>query len=62
MLVFQRVDKLLLLSVVINMIALPVLTARGANAHRSLTRTVALMLAFNVVYLLAVRYIYPHLL
>jgi hypothetical protein len=47
-LLFHAVGKLLLLSVVINIIALPVLTARGANTHRSLARSIALMLAFNV--------------
>lgn len=54
--------KLLLLSVVINMIALPVFVARGASAQRSLMRTVVLMLAFNVLYLLAIRFVYPRLL
>jgi hypothetical protein len=53
--------KLLLLSVVIMMIAVPVLTARDANAKRGLKRAVFLTIAFNVLYLLAVRYVYPRL-
>jgi hypothetical protein len=48
--------KLLLLSVVIGLIALPILTARDANAQRGLKKTLLLVLAFNLLYLF-----YPHL-
>jgi hypothetical protein len=51
--------KLLLVSVVISMIALPILTARNRNATRALKNTVFMVVAFNVLYLLAVRYLYP---
>jgi hypothetical protein len=53
--------KLLLLSVVISMIALPILTARDTNAQRGLKKTLFLVIAFNLLYLLAVRFIYPYL-
>jgi hypothetical protein len=53
--------KLLLLSVVVMMMAIPVLTARHQNAQRGLTRALFLFLAFNVLYLLAVRFVYPRL-
>jgi hypothetical protein len=53
--------KLLLLSVVVMMMAIPVLTARHQNARRGLTRALFLFLAFNVLYLLAVRFVYLRL-
>jgi hypothetical protein len=54
--------KLVLVSVVIAMIALPILMARDTNPRRGLGRTLLLVIAFNVLYLLAVRFIYPRLL
>jgi hypothetical protein len=56
------VAKLLLLSVVIAMIALPVLTARDKSGRRGLRKLLLLAFLFNVFYLFAVRFIYPHLL
>ena len=53
--------KLLLLSVVVMMIAVPVLTARNRSPQRGLRRTLVLTFVLNVLYLLAVRYVYPHL-
>jgi hypothetical protein len=53
--------KLLLLSVIIGMVALPVLAARDTNAARGLKKALLWVFAFNLLYLLAVRYIYPHL-
>ena len=53
--------KLLLLSVVIAMIALPVLTARDRNAKRGLKNALLLVIGFNLLYLLLVRFVYPHL-
>jgi hypothetical protein len=55
------VGKLLLLSVVIAMVALPILTARDANATRGLKKTLVLVIAFNLLYLFLVRYVYPSL-
>ena len=54
--------KALLLSVVIMMIAIPVWTARDPNPRRGLKRAVVLTFVFNLFYLFAVRFIYPHLL
>ncbi len=54
--------KLLLLSVVIALIAIPVLTARMKNSRRGLQWTIVLIVLFNLFYLFAVRFIYPHLL
>lgn len=54
--------KFLLLSVVISMIAVPVLGARDRSAKRGLTKTIVLTIILNVIYLLAVRFVYPRLL
>jgi hypothetical protein len=53
--------KLLLLSTVIAMIAIPVLMARLNSGRRGLQWTLILIVVFNLFYLFAVRYIYPHL-
>jgi hypothetical protein len=53
--------KLLLLSVVVMMIAVPVLMAGHRHAQGGLKRALFLFFAFNVLYLLAVRFVYPHL-
>src|SRR5262245_758641 len=47
--------KLLLLSVVVSMTLLPMLVARDVNAHRALQKLFFLMVAFNLLYLFAVR-------
>ena len=54
--------KWLLLSVVISLMAIPILTSRIAGARRGLQWTIILIVLFNLFYLFAVRYIYPHLL
>jgi hypothetical protein len=56
------VAKLLLLSVVIASIAIPTLAARDVSPRRGLQRVVLLVIAYNLFYLFAVRFIYPHLL
>jgi hypothetical protein len=53
--------KFLLLSLVIATIAVPILTARDASAQRGLKRALLLITAFNLFYLFALRFIYPHL-
>lgn len=53
--------KTLLLSIVIGTIAIPVLTARDANPRRAFRKAVILIAIFNIIYILAVRYLYPHL-
>jgi hypothetical protein len=56
------VGKLILLSVVIAMIAIPVLAARDRNPNRAFRRTVFFIFIFNAFYWLAVRFIYPRFL
>ena len=53
--------KLLLMSVVFMMIAIPVLTARDPSPRRGLKRAILLTIAFNLLYLFAIRFIYPRL-
>jgi len=55
------VAKLLLLSVVMAMIAVPILTSRDTNPQRGLKKTLLLIVAFNLLYLFLVRYVYPSL-
>jgi hypothetical protein len=53
--------KLLLVSVVIAIIALPILAARDASPVRALRKTLLLIVVFNTLYLIAVRFLYPYL-
>ena len=43
------------------MIALPILAARDANPRRALRKTLLLIFVFNMLYLFAVRFLYPYL-
>ena len=54
--------KLLLFSTVIMMVAIPAVCAREKDARRGFQRMVLLIVAYNLFYLFAVRFIYPHLL
>lgn len=54
--------KLLLLSVVIMSFAIPVLSARDRSATRGLQKAILLVIVFNAFYVVAIRFIYPHLL
>ncbi|MEO6238917.1 MAG: hypothetical protein ABIQ52_18125 [Vicinamibacterales bacterium] len=54
--------KLLLLSIVILLIAIPILASRDRNPRRGLKRALLWMLAFNLFYVVIVRFIYPHFL
>ena len=54
--------KLLLFSTVIMMIGIPMMCAREKDPRRGFHRMVLLIIAYNVFYLFAVRFIYPHLL
>jgi hypothetical protein len=47
---------------VIAMITVPALAARDANARRGLKKAILLIVLCNLLYLFAVRYIYPRLL
>jgi hypothetical protein len=53
--------KLLLLSVVLATIGFPLLAARDRSPARSLKRLLIVIIGFNLFYLLAVRFLYPHL-
>ena len=54
--------KLLLFSVVLAMIVVPVVCSRDVDASRGFRRLVLLIVAYNLFYLFAVRFIYPRLL
>ena len=54
--------KAVLLSIVVIMIAVPVFTARDPSPRQALRNTILLTVVLNVLYLLAVRYLYPRLL
>jgi hypothetical protein len=54
--------KLLLFSTVLMMVAIPAACAREKDARRGFQRMVLLIIAYNLFYLFAVRFIYPRLL
>ena len=56
------IAKLLLFSVVAMLVAIPVLAARDRSAKRGLKRALFLVLVFNLLYVLIVRFIYPRFL
>ncbi len=56
------IQKLLLISIIIASIAIPVWSARDANPRRGLTKAVRAFLAFNFVYVLAIKFLYWHVL
>jgi hypothetical protein len=55
------VAKLLLLSVVIAVVAVPLIAGQDRNPRRGLNKTLLVIFFFNLFYLFAVRFIYPHL-
>ena len=50
--------KMLLLSIVVALVALPIVAAREENASRALKKTLMYYLLFNAAYLLAIKYFY----
>jgi hypothetical protein len=54
--------KTLLLSVVIAMVVIPIVTARAIGGRRGLQWAIILIVLFNLFYMFAIRFIYPHLL
>jgi len=62
MLVLGSMAKLLLMSTVISLFAIPLLCAEDRSPRRGLQKVVLLLVAYNLFYLFAVRWIYPHLL
>jgi hypothetical protein len=55
-------DKLVLLSVLLSMIALPIIASQQKNPRKALKRALTLVLAFNAFYVIALRFIYPRFL
>jgi hypothetical protein len=55
------VSKLLLISVIAGLVAIPAIAAREPNAKRGLKKALFYTLAFNVWYYLALRFIWPRL-
>ena len=55
-------QKLLLISIIISSVAIPVWAARDGNARRGLTKAVVVIGACSILYLLALKYLYWHLL
>ena len=53
-------QKIILMSVIYATAIIPLLAARDSSARRGLRRAIAWLLAFNVIYLLAVIFLYPH--
>jgi hypothetical protein len=54
--------KLLLFSVVLSLIVIPIATARTIGGRRGLQWAIILIVLFNLFYMFAIRFIYPHLL
>ena len=51
---------LILLSVIIASIALPARAAKESNPRRGLKKVVIMVAVFNVLYVLAIRFLYMH--
>jgi hypothetical protein len=52
---------LLLRSLLFALLAIPFIAAREPSPIRGLKKTLALLVAFNLLYMLALRFLYPHL-
>ena len=55
-------QKLLLISIVVASVATPVYAARDADPRRGLRKAVIITVVFNLLYLLALKYLYWHVL
>ena len=53
--------KMVLLSPLVAMIVIPFLAARDPNPIRGLKKALALFVGFNLLYMLALRFLYPYL-
>ena len=51
--------KAILLSVLVGIIAIPLWAARDPNPQRGFRKVLLLVFVFNLLYLLAIRFIYP---
>jgi len=54
-------QKLLLLSTVISLVALPIIASKEPHPKKALKKAILWLIAFNFFYLFAVRVIYPRL-
>ena len=54
-------EKLLLFSVILALVGVPVLCAQEKDARRGFHRMVLILIAYNLFYLFAIRFIYPRL-
>ena len=54
-------QKLLVMSVLFALVAIPVFYANGASAQRSLARAATGILVFNFLYMVALRIVYARL-
>ena len=52
--------KFLLLSLLLSMVAVPLLSGGRSSAARALKRTFLIIILFNLFFLLALSFIYPH--
>ena len=53
--------KLILLSCVLAILAIPIVLARSASPTRGLRWTMVLFVLYNLLYLFLIRYVYPRL-
>ena len=54
-------QKLILVSILFAAVAIPIWSARDRNALRGLKKALFAMLVFDVLYVLAVMFLYPRL-
>jgi hypothetical protein len=54
-------QKLLLVSIIAGIIALPAVAARDSHPVRALKKVLLWIAALDVAYYLAIRFVYPHL-
>ncbi len=54
-------QKILLLSTVISLVALPVIASKDPHPKRAMKKAILWLVAFNFFYLFATRVIYPRL-
>ena len=54
-------SKLLLISVVVAMVAIPAFAARDPHPARGLRKALLFTFAFDVVYITALRFVFPRL-
>ena len=57
----RTMQKLILVSILFANVAIPLWAARERNARRGLKKALFAMFVFDVVYMLAVMFIYPRL-